>query len=90
MYVHSILFVYLCNNENQNGQNMEMKERKVLTEKELEQVSGGFGVGIPSMEAICGSKRDKASCEEYDSCMWTGTACIVNPNPGRSSKRTVF
>ena len=66
------------------------KERKVLTEKELEQVSGGFGVGIPSMAALCGSKREKASCEEYDSCMWTGSEYIVNPTPGTSSKRTVY
>ena len=65
MYVHSILFVYLCNNENQNGQNMEMKERKVLTDEELEQVSGGQSNYGP----VC-SNQPKDVCLSVG-CYWS-------------------
>ena len=56
--------------------NNDSKERKVLSDEELEQVSGGSLRSTPLRITSCRLLRTKEECEQDSSCGWFYEKCV--------------
>ena len=61
--------------------NNDSKERKVLSDEELEQVSGGSLQSIALRNTNCVSERTKEECEQFSRCEWVYEVGCVRKGP---------
>ena len=60
---------------------MNDNKKKVLTDEELQEVSGGVNLGLvfknSQAEVTCTKQSDEESCKKFFFCKWEDSKCVM-------------